>query len=393
MRIVHVTDAFAPQVGGIEMHVSDLARRQAAGGHEVHVVTTTPGDAVAGTGGSGGWAGGGAPLQVHRIGGGRLRVVALGCAPASQLLDDLGPDVVHCHTSVLSPLAISVALAGSAAGHPTAITVHSILPAWGPLLPMSRMLLSMRGTPIVWSAVSEAAAVPVRRLLGGRTPVTVLPNAVDVGWWRDAPRTTRDPREVRLVCVGRLASRKRPLALLAMVAAAAARLAASVRWRLVLVGEGRQSDRVARRAAALGLAERVELPGRLDRTEIRALLASCDAYVAPARLESFGIAALEARAVGLPVVAARGGGVGGFVRHGREGMLASSDAEMVDALVALLSSRVLREQMRRHNTAVPPPFGWDDSLLRVDALYERAGATAAASRTGDGSLVDVGASQ
>jgi glycosyltransferase involved in cell wall biosynthesis len=366
MRIVHVTDAYQPHLGGIEVHVSDLAQRQAACGHEVHVVTTTPGPR------------GGAQPQVHRIGGGWLRVVTLGSEPAIRLIDALRPDVVHCHSSVLSPLAVFVAAGMSAAGRPTAVTVHSLLPPLGPLLPLSGVLLSMRGAPIAWSAVSEVAAAPIRKLLGGRTPVSVLPNAVDIDWWRGAPDTSRDPGEVRLVCVGRLSPRKRPLPLLAMVAAAAAQLPASVGWRLVLVGEGPQSAAVARRADALGIGQRVDLVGRVDRTAIRALLASCDVYVAPARLESFGIAALEARTVGLPVVAARGGGVGGFVRHGREGLLAGSDREMASALVRLLSNPLPREEIRRHNTAVPPRFGWDDALLRVAALYERARATATA---------------
>jgi glycosyltransferase involved in cell wall biosynthesis len=165
---VHVTDAFQPRVGGIEVHVSDLAQRQAAGGHEVHVVTTTPASGHARPGQSGlVQIDSSATLQVHRIGGGWLRVVTLGSVPASRLVDDLRPDVVHCHSSVLSPLAISVAAAMAAAGRPTAVTVHSLLPALGPLLPLSGALLSLRGAPIAWSAVSEAAAAPIRRLLGG----------------------------------------------------------------------------------------------------------------------------------------------------------------------------------------------------------------------------------
>ena len=42
MRIAHVTDFYLPRLGGIEMHVSDLAARQVALGHEVTVVTSSP---------------------------------------------------------------------------------------------------------------------------------------------------------------------------------------------------------------------------------------------------------------------------------------------------------------------------------------------------------------
>jgi glycosyltransferase involved in cell wall biosynthesis len=43
VRIVHLSDCYLPRLGGIEMQVRDLARRQLAAGHEVHVITTTPG--------------------------------------------------------------------------------------------------------------------------------------------------------------------------------------------------------------------------------------------------------------------------------------------------------------------------------------------------------------
>ena len=43
MLIVHVSDCYAPRTGGIESQVGDLASRQAAAGHEVHVLTATLG--------------------------------------------------------------------------------------------------------------------------------------------------------------------------------------------------------------------------------------------------------------------------------------------------------------------------------------------------------------
>src|SRR3954468_6893272 len=42
MRILHVSDAYLPKQGGIEIQVSDLARRQAETGHDVTVLTCAP---------------------------------------------------------------------------------------------------------------------------------------------------------------------------------------------------------------------------------------------------------------------------------------------------------------------------------------------------------------
>jgi glycosyltransferase involved in cell wall biosynthesis len=169
-----------------------------------------------------------------------------------------------------------------------------------------------------------------------------------------------------------MAGRKRPLPLLRMMAEVRDLVGSDVPLRLVLVGDGPQLRQVARRVRDLGMSDWVDLPGQLSRREIRDVLAAADLYVAPARLESFGIAALEARAVGLPVVAKDRGGVGEFVTNGTDGILATTDDDMARALARLVESAPLRESIRAHNCAVAPAFAWGDALARTDQLYARA---------------------
>ena len=83
----------------------------------------------------------------------------------------------------------------------------------------------------------------------------------------------------------------------------------------------------------------VRLTGQLDQPAIRAVFDDADLYLSPATLESFGIAALEARCAGLPVIAFAGTGVSDFIEHGRNGLLVGSDAEMVEAITRLVASR------------------------------------------------------
>jgi glycosyltransferase involved in cell wall biosynthesis len=361
MRIVHVTDCYLPRLGGIESQVADLMRHQSAAGHEVHVLTRTADTTDT-------------SADVHRINAGWFRETILGSARTLHTVRDLRPDVVHCHNSALSPLAVAVAGAAADVGIPTAMTVHSLLPSVGPLMPLSGVLLGMRGAPIAWSAVSEVAAVLVRRVLGSTAQVDVLPNAVDVSWWRDAEGSQRTAgcTEVRVVTVGRLAIRKRPLALLTMMARVRDLVSPEIPLRLIVVGDGPQRARVERRVRSLGMTDWVDLPGQLPRRAIREVLAASDVYAAPAILESFGIAALEARSVGLPVVAKAHGGVGEFVTDGIDGVLATTDHDMALALARLIDDPTLRARMRAHNAAVAPAFGWADALARTDALYARA---------------------
>ena len=75
----------------------------------------------------------------------------------------------------------------------------------------------------------------------------------------------------------------------------------------------------------------VELPGRMDRSGIRELYRRADVYIAPATLESFGIAALEARCAGLPVLARRRTGIADFIADGVEGLLAGNDRALAGA--------------------------------------------------------------
>ena len=103
----------------------------------------------------------------------------------------------------------------------------------------------------------------------------------------------------------------------------------------MIIGEGPERASLEKYLRAHDLTDVVELVGRRTRDEIRTEFARADIFVAPANLESFGIAALEARCAGLPVVAKARTGIREFVANGREGLLAQSDRDMVDQLLRL----------------------------------------------------------
>jgi glycosyltransferase involved in cell wall biosynthesis len=142
--------------------------------------------------------------------------------------------------------------------------------------------------------------------------------------------------------------------------------------RLVLVGDGPLRGRVERYVRRHRLGDHFRLTGRLPRAEVHAQLAAASIYVAPGPKESFGIAALEARCAGLPVVASRRSGVGEFVRDRVDGILIDGDAEMVAALADLVRDDDLRNRIATHNQNVAPAFDWADALSRTAELYQAA---------------------
>ena len=111
----------------------------------------------------------------------------------------------------------------------------------------------------------------------------------------------------------RTARRKRPLQLLDILASIRDAVPAAEPLRAVLVGSGPLDGAIRRKLAATGMDRWVTHTGQLDRTEIRGLLHRSDLYLAPAELESFGIAALEARSAGLPVIGMARCGIRDFV--------------------------------------------------------------------------------
>jgi glycosyltransferase involved in cell wall biosynthesis len=89
-------------------------------------------------------------------------------------------------------------------------------------------------------------------------------------------------------------------------------------------------------------------------------------------LESFGIAALEARTVGLPVVGRRGSGVEEFVKDGLNGYLAANDETMASCIARLVTDNELRGSMTAYNRGTQPEQSWGRILDGAEAEYRRA---------------------
>lgn len=365
MRIAHVTDFYLPRLGGIEMHVSDLAVRQLGAGHDVTIVTSSP---------SAGTADGPDGPVVVRVTEHfrRPRAIHLGAPLAgARVLLQGDFDVVHVHAGVGSPLAFWAALMCARAGIPTVITVHSL---WAWAHPIFRTLNAIAGfsrVPIRWTAVSEAAAAQVRRVVRSGGPVTVLPNGIDPERWNVEP-APRSADEVLLVGVMRLAVRKRPKQLLRMLRRARLRIPPHVELRAVIVGDGPARPALERFLRRHSMTEWVSMPGRQTREQIRELYRRADVFVAPADLESFGIAALEAHCAGVPVLAKAGNGISEFVQDGRDGLLVADDAGMTEALVQLCTQPLVRRVLAGHAEARTSPVSWANTLALTDAAYREA---------------------
>lgn len=167
-------------------------------------------------------------------------------------------------------------------------------------------------------------------------------------------------------CIGRLDAEKNHAAVLEV---AARLMRDDARVDVVLVGTGPEQERLERLGAELGIADRVHLLGTMS--DVRPALAAFDVFVLPSlSVETFSNAALEAMAMGLPVVLSDIAGAPEMVTDGESGFLyAKNDlARLARVLRELRADPTLRERIgRQARETVLSRF----AVTRMVTEYER----------------------
>jgi N-acetyl-alpha-D-glucosaminyl L-malate synthase BshA len=176
------------------------------------------------------------------------------------------------------------------------------------------------------TAVSESLRLDTIQSLGIERDIRVVPNFLDCSEYRRLP-----PEEV----AGRLPphlngrpliahiSNFRPVKRVDRVIEVFRRINEVHPSRLVMIGDGPERGVAERRAEELGLGEAVEFLG--EQLDLVSWLSAAQLFLLPSSKESFGMAALEAMACEVPVVASRVGGLPEIIDHGVTGFLCEPD--------------------------------------------------------------------
>jgi N-acetyl-alpha-D-glucosaminyl L-malate synthase BshA len=256
-------------------------------------------------------------------------------------------DLIHAHyalphaTSAYLARAVLTAEAPGTAPklvttlHGTDITLVGSDASYLPLTRFSILASDAVTTPSAWLAAATHEKLDVPRTLA----IDVVPNFVDT------ERFTADPTAARPAPIVVHVSNFRPLKRVDDVVRVFARLRADRPARLRLVGDGPERPRIEAQIAALGLTGEVELLG--ERIHLPAILRDAALFLLPSETESFGLAALEATACGLPVVASAVGGLPEVIVDGETGFLRPvGDVEGMAACAGrLLDDEPLRRRM------------------------------------------------
>jgi glycosyltransferase involved in cell wall biosynthesis len=357
-----------PDDGGVRQHVAHLAAGLVRRGWEVDVAASAsagPGSAYRGRLEAAG-------VTVHALP--MTRVLGDGDLRAARALRRLDRarrfDVVHAHSSKAGAL-VRTALPRR---DRLVYTPHCFAFAAG-LGParaaywLAEQLLLVRCAAVI--VVSEwERDLALRRLVGARRRLRLIRNGVpDCGAAEPHPGLAALRGDGPLTgFLARLEPQKDPLAFVR--ACAVLRDRGALRGRAVLVGSGSLEGAVCEAITARGLGEVVHwLP--FD-APVERYLAALDLYVLPSLWESMPLAALEAMACGLPVLATDAGGTAEVVRDGETGRLvAPGDVPaLADALDDLTADpERLRALGAAGRAAQAARFGVERMVDEVDALY------------------------
>ncbi|HEY0347413.1 MAG TPA: N-acetyl-alpha-D-glucosaminyl L-malate synthase BshA [Pyrinomonadaceae bacterium] len=284
-------------------------------------------------------------------------------------------DLLHVHYAI--PHSISAILAReSIKSHrrlPVITTLHgtdiTLVGADRSYLPITKYALEQSdGVTAISNYLKEAT---IEHFAFDR--IEVIPNFVSPDEYK--PKIDCDLREyltpdgsLVLVHVSNFRPVKRPVDCVEIFA----RVLKKTKARLVMVGDGSERTNCIHRARCLGVADQCIFVGKQAR--IVDYLCASDILLLPSEQESFGLAALEAMACELPVIASRVGGLPEVVDDGETGFLSPvGDVDkMADDTVRLLTDKKLRRQMgRRARESAISRYSTDKIIPQYIELYER----------------------
>ena len=343
-------------VGGSGVMATELAKSLASRGHEVHLISTDP------------------PFRLGEFHPGlRFHQVDTPTYPlfrepqyilslankVVQVAREFELDIVHAHYAVPHATAAFLAREVLRSGdgrvpkvvttlHGTDITLTGNDPSYSQIV-----AFSIEQSDAV-TAVSENLRSATRQELGIAREISVIPNFLDCAVHRrlaaaDLRRRFGGADERTKIAIH--VSNFRPVKRIPAVVQIFDRIRRRVPSRLLLVGDGPELSTAHRIAQELGIAGLVHTAGAQQ--EVLPLLSIADVFLLPSAQESFGLAALEAMACEVPVVASNVGGLPEVIEHNVSGFLHAPDDldGMAGSAIAVLTDperhRVIAEAASR----------------------------------------------
>ncbi|WP_109485689.1 glycosyltransferase family 4 protein [Occallatibacter savannae] len=379
MRIALFTETFLPKTDGIVTTLCQTIRQLRQLGHEVLIFSPE---------------GGIREFEGFRVVGMKSSAfplypelrLALPRASMRSILSDFMPDILH----IADPALLGIAGLyygggphGGALHLPVVVSYHTDLPQYlhyyglGFLEPHVWKFLRIRHRRAAINLCTSTLMVAQLRE-HGIDHVALWPGGVDADLFRPERRsaemrnrlTQGEPDAPLLLYVGRLSAEKNLESLRAWIEG-------NPGVRLALVGDGPRRTHLEEHFKGLP----VHFAGFLHKEELACAYASSDIFVMPSRTETLGLVVLEAMSSGLPVVAARAGGIPEMIQNEVSGLLVDTENEAAMRIGELLQSKPRRTAIGDAARTEASRRTWRCATKQLVDFYEQAIALSQAGRS------------
>lgn len=223
------------------------------------------------------------------------------------------------------------------------------------------------------TATSQYQANITRTFTPSTTPIATIPFGVDTDLFHNVSAERPVPPPLRIIITKSLEPKYGVDILLHAFRRV---IETNPYLELWIVGAGKERDALEALTTELDLKSQVVFWGKVEHSRLVEMMQRSHLAVMPSTddSETFGVAAVEAQAMGLPVVASAVGGVPEVVRDGNTGLLVPPrdvDA-LTDALRTLIDNPQLRQQMGAAGVKwVEERYRWDTCVFQMDQVYRQ----------------------
>lgn len=225
----------------------------------------------------------------------------------------------------------------------------------------------------VVTSVSQSLKEDTLRLFNIKKEIYVVPNFIDVAKhdniYEDCQRELMASKEERIITH---ISNLRPVKRLFDVLEIFDRIQKNIPAKLIIVGEGPDKEKAEKTCWDKGIHEKVLFLG--NSSEIDKILCFSDLFLLPSEKESFGLAALEAMASGVPVISSNTGGLAEVNVEGVSGFLSDvgNVEEMAKNALHILKDDELLKKFKTQAKEISKRFDTKNVVPLYEEVYENA---------------------
>ncbi len=367
MKIALVSPYDFAYPGGVTNHISCLEHQLTLMGHEVKVIAPASrvvpdfGDRFIPIG---------KPRPIPASGSICRITISLRLASTIKaVLDRENFDIIHLHEPFMPMLCTAVLRFSHTPNVGTFHACHG-KPGYNFGWPIGTIMLKRRVHKLNGRiAVSKPAMEFASKYVPG--DYTIIPNGIDLEHFSPdvSPIDKFCDGKLNILFVGRLESRKGVNYLIKAYKRVKEEVSNS---RLIIVGPGTRLRRKYKRQVKRNRLDDVVFVGYASYDELPRYYKTADIFCSPATgRESFGIALLEAMAIGKPIVASNIDGYASVMTHGVEGLLVPPKDEraLAQALMSLMADESPRQQMGARGRHTAEGYDWKHIAQRVLDYY------------------------